>query len=1081
MKHVATYKKFILTYTRTFFFLLFLSAMLGAQFATTVSGVLASAPLNARSLESPYVDEQKQINLSFRVPQIVKLGEYDLLKMEGCSYISIPGHPQLPIKSVVVKLPLKSNLTSCDVNVESTALNGTYYIAPALRPIPTSSDRSDNMTTEPDPLIYDSGKLYPERWFNYRVGNGIDPETQSRVTYLVIYFYPLRYMPAQRKILFCKNATITILYKAPIDTAFTSEELDNLIITSSLLEPQALRLARWKNFTGIKSRVLTTEWIYDNYHGVDDPEKIRNCIKDFVSRFHVTFVTIFGDADIVPVRYAYVPDESGETYVPTDLYYADLDYTWDDNGDGLYADIRYDVIDGVPDVYVGRIPPSLPEYAEAVVTKIIGYSTTDFSESWFDRALFVTGTPDGLGSAPVYLKDYIEAEELIMKKVIRYNEPSPDTLTSEINKGCAFVNFAGHGDPSSWLLYKFLWIFPVSFTSSHAFGLTNGLKLPVVTTMACSTARFDDQDCIGEAFVCNLDGGSIAYFGSTRIAWGYKDEWIVDGLMGEMDWRIYQAFLEGYSKLGEMWGVPVTRYVHSHGLSWIYDEKTIMEFALLGDPTLDIGVQFKRVNVNPTSGPVGTSVRVIGEIDTIGGDYHIIWDSDIVKTGKCAEGSTHVDDIVKVPSSILGSHYIGLRDVNSGAEYTEMFTVTTSYQVEVEPNSILIGETTTISVTIHGGLKNFTYQMRIKVTNPIGETYTAILTLSTNATGSGEASKVYPTDFTDANTDYAGIYNIIVDETSPETIPEVATGSFTATTMTCSVHLESIEDMGRNVNFGYITFDGTPYSLPADISKKVGSHQATYNPASGYRFDHWETSGGVSITNSTAKTTTVTVSGDGTLRAIYTTNNPPTTPTVISPNGGEIWTGTHDITWTASIDPDGDPVTYEIEYSYDGGGEWYGLVSGISSASYSWNTTAYPDSTSYLIRVRAYDGEVYSDWDQSDSVFTIDNTHTMHVGSIDMSKRTIGVHRLSWTRAMATVTVVDAYGNPVEGATVYGHWSGSTSGKVFGATDTYGRVTFKSKYVMSMSGVFTFTVDDVFKKGWLYDPNANEETSDSIS
>ena len=80
MKHVATYKKFILTYTRTFFFLLFLSAMLGAQFATTVSGVLASAPLNARSLESPYVDEQKQINLSFRVPQIVKLGEYDLLK-----------------------------------------------------------------------------------------------------------------------------------------------------------------------------------------------------------------------------------------------------------------------------------------------------------------------------------------------------------------------------------------------------------------------------------------------------------------------------------------------------------------------------------------------------------------------------------------------------------------------------------------------------------------------------------------------------------------------------------------------------------------------------------------------------------------------------------------------------------------------------------------------------------------------------------------------------------------------------------------------------------------------------------------
>jgi len=97
------------------------------------------------------------------------------------------------------------------------------------------------------------------------------------------------------------------------------------------------------------------------------------------------------------------------------------------------------------------------------------------------------------------------------------------------------------------------------------------------------------------------------------------------------------------------------------------------------------------------------------------------------------------------------------------------------------------------------------------------------------------------------------------------------------------------------------------------------------------------------------------------------------TPTVISPNGGEIWSGTQNITWTASTDPDGDPITYEIEYSYDGGGTWNPLASGISETSYSWNTTAHPDGSNYLIRVRAYDGVLYSDWDQSDSVFTIEN------------------------------------------------------------------------------------------------------------
>jgi len=110
------------------------------------------------------------------------------------------------------------------------------------------------------------------------------------------------------------------------------------------------------------------------------------------------------------------------------------------------------------------------------------------------------------------------------------------------------------------------------------------------------------------------------------------------------------------------------------------------------------------------------------------------------------------------------------------------------------------------------------------------------------------------------------------------------------------------------------------------------------------------------------------------ITAIYSINNPPTTPIVTSPNGGEIWKGIHDITWTASTDPDGDQITYEIEYSRDGGVNWEPLDSGISETSYPWDTTAYPDSAKYLIRVRAYDGCPYSDWDQTDNVFTVDNT-----------------------------------------------------------------------------------------------------------
>lgn len=103
---------------------------------------------------------------------------------------------------------------------------------------------------------------------------------------------------------------------------------------------------------------------------------------------------------------------------------------------------------------------------------------------------------------------------------------------------------------------------------------------------------------------------------------------------------------------------------------------------------------------------------------------------------------------------------------------------------------------------------------------------------------------------------------------------------------------------------------------------------------------------------------------------------------------------------------------------------------------------------------------------------------TMHVASIDMSLQTRG----PWTNAIATVTIIDADGVPVEGATVSGHWSGATSDSDSEITGAGGKVSLKSDRVKDPpSGTtFTFTVDDVSKEGWTYDPGTNVETSDSI-
>ena len=107
---------------------------------------------------------------------------------------------------------------------------------------------------------------------------------------------------------------------------------------------------------------------------------------------------------------------------------------------------------------------------------------------------------------------------------------------------------------------------------------------------------------------------------------------------------------------------------------------------------------------------------------------------------------------------------------------------------------------------------------------------------------------------------------------------------------------------------------------------------------------------------------------------VETQNSPPTAPYITSPNGGETWSGRHNITWTSSTDPDGDTVTCQLQYSSDDGNSWHNLVSGISEIYYEWNTTIFADGGKYLIRVRAYDGLIYSSWDQSYETFSIDNT-----------------------------------------------------------------------------------------------------------
>jgi hypothetical protein len=91
--------------------------------------------------------------------------------------------------------------------------------------------------------------------------------------------------------------------------------------------------------------------------------------------------------------------------------------------------------------------------------------------------------------------------------------------------------------------------------------------------------------------------------------------------------------------------------------------------------------------------------------------------------------------------------------------------------------------------------------------------------------------------------------------------------------------------------------------------------------------------------------------------------------TVVSPNGGETWTNTHSITWTAtSLNVEGSPVS-DVYISNDAGYSYMLFAAGLTGTTLDWNTSIWQNTDSYMVMVKAQDRGMTGE-DESDGVFT---------------------------------------------------------------------------------------------------------------
>lgn len=118
-------------------------------------------------------------------------------------------------------------------------------------------------------------------------------------------------------------------------------------------------------------------------------------------------------------------------------------------------------------------------------------------------------------------------------------------------------------------------------------------------------------------------------------------------------------------------------------------------------------------------------------------------------------------------------------------------------------------------------------------------------------------------------------------------------------------------------------------------------------------------------------TTRVDIEGPGIMHSVNAGPNPPSV-TLLTPNGGEVLDQpTVTVSWSAE-DPDGDPLTFALQYSKDDGATWELVAQNLEGSSVEIDSLNVSRTEAGRFRVLANDG-IHTGSDGSDAPFTVPN------------------------------------------------------------------------------------------------------------
>ena len=619
-----------------------------------------------------------------------KLLGYDIVKLKDHDYLNIFGEPMLP--KVSIRLALPSGMTAEKINIiesHKVLLDGEYTIFPSQPPLSIGQELNDVDFIEPKNVIYQSNEYYPS--FSVEIVEQADLAGQS---FAEIALYPIQYNPFEKKLVLTTfisfevegssgyicgdylsdsisekglniyeqmvkslvvNPNVVCVSSAP-QSSMQSLALppggpfDHVIITSSSNEAYYAPLVEWRTKSGLKSTIITTEYIYANYVGSDDQEEIRDFIIDAYSQWGTYYFLLAGEHSTVPFKYkTFQIDDDPPEYedVPSDMYYGSVD-----------ADRFYEV-------FVGRSTAEGSTQIDRFIDKILKYETdpplTNYPlEITLLGMDLTTVEDDGILTRGEDLKINIDNWYIPSRFAVTevYDTDSSNHETDFKNALNAGQNLVNHNDHSYYNVmgcgdknHPYWYI-----TSSDVDGFSNDDQMSIIISTGCHALEMDYNDCIGEHFVIynSLQAG-VAFIGNTRNGVFYAGD--SDSLTMQLDRYWWKGlFDEDKNILSE--ALVYAKNENPYSGSWVYSQWSLN---LLGEPAMPIWTNTPDsfVVTHDTSVSTGTQFFTV-HVENSSGDltnaYVCAWkDGEIFETGFT---NSNGDITIQLTPITIGEVYI---------------------------------------------------------------------------------------------------------------------------------------------------------------------------------------------------------------------------------------------------------------------------------------------------------------------------------------------------------------------------------------------------------------------------------------